>query len=321
MTLQLRAFDESLTWMIQLRRDARELWRIRKLNNITCLNLPHSAQTWTRGPCVCKCFLIAELSRNILLQPLCGQAVRIENKLEFSLSSKKSKFVQLTNTPNFMLVRIRLLLRGLDLFIYRLCELGELLWVGKINSSHWQRWILNNSFAAHVLGIIGIHLRIRAVLVVRLGGSPHCYAELALHRLDLYLSLLPLSWFGFRFYYVDIVELDVLGRLWNHRWRRRGEAVAVDDALLCRRFARSKVTRRRRKIVDPNQQLPKESEKIQGLSTSWKLSHRNPNKLHSTHKSAPLFLVFSVSHLPILVYWRSLLEINFIFQSHFVYVI
>lgn len=30
---------------------------------------PHSAQTWTRGPCVCRCFLMAELSRNILLQP------------------------------------------------------------------------------------------------------------------------------------------------------------------------------------------------------------------------------------------------------------
>ena len=34
--------------------------------------LPHSAQTWTLGPCVCKCFLIAELSRNILVQP-CSQ--------------------------------------------------------------------------------------------------------------------------------------------------------------------------------------------------------------------------------------------------------
>lgn len=30
---------------------------------------PHSAQTWTRGPWVCKCFLIAELSRNIFVQP------------------------------------------------------------------------------------------------------------------------------------------------------------------------------------------------------------------------------------------------------------
>ena len=31
--------------------------------------MPHSAQTCTRGPCVCKCFRIAELSRNILVQP------------------------------------------------------------------------------------------------------------------------------------------------------------------------------------------------------------------------------------------------------------
>ena len=30
---------------------------------------PHSAQTWTRGPWVCKCFRIAELSRNIFVQP------------------------------------------------------------------------------------------------------------------------------------------------------------------------------------------------------------------------------------------------------------
>lgn len=37
---------------------------------------PHSAQTWTLGPWVCKCFLMAELSRNILLHPLCGQAVK-----------------------------------------------------------------------------------------------------------------------------------------------------------------------------------------------------------------------------------------------------
>lgn len=38
--------------------------------------LPHSAQTCTRGPCVCRCFLIAELSRNILLQPLWGHATK-----------------------------------------------------------------------------------------------------------------------------------------------------------------------------------------------------------------------------------------------------
>lgn len=31
--------------------------------------LPHSAQTCTRGPWVCKCFLIAELSLNILVHP------------------------------------------------------------------------------------------------------------------------------------------------------------------------------------------------------------------------------------------------------------
>ena len=32
-------------------------------------DLPHSAQTWTRGPCVCRCFRIAALSRNIFVQP------------------------------------------------------------------------------------------------------------------------------------------------------------------------------------------------------------------------------------------------------------
>lgn len=31
--------------------------------------LPHSAHTWTLGPWVWRCFLIAELSRNILLHP------------------------------------------------------------------------------------------------------------------------------------------------------------------------------------------------------------------------------------------------------------
>lgn len=50
--------------------------------------LPHSAQTCTLGPCVCKCFLIAELSRNILLQPLCGQPTRISFKT-FSLIFSK----------------------------------------------------------------------------------------------------------------------------------------------------------------------------------------------------------------------------------------
>ena len=37
--------------------------------------LPHSAQTCTRGPCVCRCFRMAELSRNILVHPLWGQAI------------------------------------------------------------------------------------------------------------------------------------------------------------------------------------------------------------------------------------------------------
>ena len=31
--------------------------------------LPHSAQTWTLGPWVCRCFLMAELSLNIFVQP------------------------------------------------------------------------------------------------------------------------------------------------------------------------------------------------------------------------------------------------------------
>uniref|UniRef100_A0A182IPJ5 Uncharacterized protein n=1 Tax=Anopheles atroparvus TaxID=41427 RepID=A0A182IPJ5_ANOAO len=38
-------------------------------------DLPHSAQTWTRGPWVCKCLRMAELSRNIFVQPFCGQAI------------------------------------------------------------------------------------------------------------------------------------------------------------------------------------------------------------------------------------------------------
>lgn len=36
---------------------------------------PHSAQTWTRGPWVCRCLRIALLSRNIFVHPLCGQAM------------------------------------------------------------------------------------------------------------------------------------------------------------------------------------------------------------------------------------------------------
>lgn len=47
-------------------------WRFNLLDSTKAL--PHSAHTWTRGPCVCRCLRIAELSRNILLQPLCGQA-------------------------------------------------------------------------------------------------------------------------------------------------------------------------------------------------------------------------------------------------------
>ena len=46
--------------------------------------LPHSAQTWTRGPCVCRCFLMAELSRNILVQPLCGQAIVLDTSSNLS---------------------------------------------------------------------------------------------------------------------------------------------------------------------------------------------------------------------------------------------
>ena len=47
-------------------------WRFSLLDSTKAF--PHSAQTWTLGPCVCRCFLMAELSLNILLQPLCGQA-------------------------------------------------------------------------------------------------------------------------------------------------------------------------------------------------------------------------------------------------------
>lgn len=38
--------------------------------------LPHSAQTWTRGPWVCRCFRMAELSLNIFVQPF-GQREKL----------------------------------------------------------------------------------------------------------------------------------------------------------------------------------------------------------------------------------------------------
>lgn len=43
---------------------------------------PHSAQTWTLGPWVWRCFLMAELSRNILVQPLWGHAIVLSNPSE-----------------------------------------------------------------------------------------------------------------------------------------------------------------------------------------------------------------------------------------------
>lgn len=46
-------------------------WRFSLLDSTKAL--PHSAHTWTRGPWVCKCFLMAELSLNIFVQPLWGQ--------------------------------------------------------------------------------------------------------------------------------------------------------------------------------------------------------------------------------------------------------
>lgn len=53
------------------------------------MNIPHSAHTCTRGPCVCKCFRMAELSRNILLQPLCGQA-NLMRKIQIDEYSEKT---------------------------------------------------------------------------------------------------------------------------------------------------------------------------------------------------------------------------------------
>jgi len=41
----------------------------RYCNLIINFTLPHSAHTWTLGPCVCRCFLMAAWSLNSLLQP------------------------------------------------------------------------------------------------------------------------------------------------------------------------------------------------------------------------------------------------------------
>ena len=56
------------------------------------LTLPHSAQTCTRGPCVCKCFRIAELSRNILVQPC--KSKETQNVIQYNDISKTAKRTQ-----------------------------------------------------------------------------------------------------------------------------------------------------------------------------------------------------------------------------------
>lgn len=53
-------------------------WRLSLLDSTNAF--PHSAQTCTRGPCVCRCLRIAELSLNILLHPLCGHAKKDNKK-------------------------------------------------------------------------------------------------------------------------------------------------------------------------------------------------------------------------------------------------
>lgn len=83
--------------------------------------LPHSAQTWTRGPCVCRCFRIALLSRNILAHPLCGHAIvressSIDTFLGFILSGHQITEISLIN---LLLIKVKKNKKG-----YILSELG-----------------------------------------------------------------------------------------------------------------------------------------------------------------------------------------------------
>lgn len=54
--------------------------------------LPHSAQTCTRGPWMCRCLRRAALSRNILLQP-CSTAHAVSSARQWRLSSEDSPCV------------------------------------------------------------------------------------------------------------------------------------------------------------------------------------------------------------------------------------
>lgn len=63
------------------------------------LTLPHSAQTCTRGPCVCKCFRIAELSRNIFVQPCKNKDNHQGNRKKYIIQyANVSKTVKRTQT-------------------------------------------------------------------------------------------------------------------------------------------------------------------------------------------------------------------------------
>lgn len=124
--------------------------------------------------------------------------------------------LSLTDTSYFRFICVWFLLHFE--FIDGFCEFGELLWVREIDTGDWEWRILYDSFAIHILRVVGVDFRIRAVLVVRLGGSPHCHTELALHRLNLYLSLFPPARLGLvRLNDVDVVQFDVLCGLWNNR--------------------------------------------------------------------------------------------------------
>ena len=52
--------------------------------------LLHSAHTWTRGPCVCKCFLIAELSLQKNTHSLTSTyVIWVRNRIKMRISRKK----------------------------------------------------------------------------------------------------------------------------------------------------------------------------------------------------------------------------------------
>lgn len=138
--------------------------------------------------------------------------------------------LKLTDTSDLVFVCV-LFFFHFQLLVDGLGELCQLLRIGKVHAGHRDRRVLHNSFTVHVLGVIRIHFRIGTVLVVCFGGSPHRDAEFAFHRLDLYLPLLPPSGFSFRFDDVYVLQLNILGRLWNNCRRCGWETVSIDDAL------------------------------------------------------------------------------------------